>query len=91
MQPARLDFFWKKIMLLFFFFRMTEEVLREVVSLVAVLKLIISEAVVKYPHRHLLIHQTICVMEHTHEHTGWNLDVFLYHFHLQLTYFVFEV
>lgn len=64
-----------------FFFRMTEEVQREVVSLVAVLKLlIISEAIVKYPHHHLLINQTISMMEHTHEHTGCNLDVFLYHF-----------
>lgn len=44
------------------FFRMTEEVQREVVSLVAVLKLlIISEAIVKYPHHHLLINQTISI------------------------------
>lgn len=44
-----------------------------------------------YPHHHIWIHQTICVVEHTHDRTVYNLNIFFYHFHQQLNWTVSEV
>lgn len=78
------------------FFRITGEALREFVTLVTGLKLlIVSEAhsfkILSNILTSIFEFIRLCLVEHTHEHTLCNLNIFLYHFHQQLNYIVFEV
>lgn len=65
-------------------------VLRQIVTLVTVLRLFIISEAHKYPPHHLLIHQTIRTVDNTHQHTVNNRNISLFHFHQQLNYIVFE-
>lgn len=58
-------------------------VLGEIVTLVAVIKLLSISEAHKHSHKHLLIHQTICTVDNTHERTVNNGNIFLCHFHQQ--------